>query len=92
MLVPAISPAGDATGGEGSNGFRRFRRFEHTQATAKRARGERAAVDAFKVNRHRGTVVRGSGGVLTNYDFKSIRLEARQTSPYLAEGKITKGN
>jgi hypothetical protein len=57
MLVPAISPAGDETGGEGSNGFRRFRRFEHTQATAKRAQSERAAGDAVNINRHPGTVV-----------------------------------
>jgi hypothetical protein len=45
MLVPAISPAGDETGGEGSNGFRRFR-FELTQAAAKRTRWERAASNA----------------------------------------------
>ena len=85
MLVPAISPAGDETGEEGSNGFRRFRRFEHTQATAKRARGERAAVDIVHIKRQWGTLVRGSAGVLTNCDFKSMRLEAGAPGPYLAE-------
>jgi hypothetical protein len=53
MLVPATSPAGDETGGEGSNGFRRFR-FERAQATAKRTRKARAAGDAVDFDRHRG--------------------------------------
>jgi len=61
--VPAISPAGDETGGEGSNGFRRFR-FELTQATAKRIRGARKAGDAVKNKRHRDRGSRFRGGVL----------------------------
>jgi hypothetical protein len=51
MLVPATSPAGDKTGGEGSNGFRRFR-FE--QSTAKRTRKARATGDAVDFDKHRG--------------------------------------
>jgi len=63
MLVPAISPAGVETGGEGSNGFRRFR-FEQSPATAKHARRERAAGDAVKINRHRGPWFEVRGRVL----------------------------